>query len=42
MPLGMEVGLSPGDIVLEEDSAPPPPNFQPMSVVAKWSPISAC
>jgi len=24
MPLGMEVGLGPGDIVLDEDPAPPP------------------
>jgi len=24
MPLGMEVGLSPGDFVLDEDPAPPP------------------
>jgi len=40
MPLGMEVGLSPGDFVLDEDPASPPlkgtdPNFCPMSVVAK-------
>jgi len=41
------VGLGPGDIVLDEDPAPPfqkghsPPNFWPMSVVAKRSPISA-
>jgi len=47
MPLTMEVGLGPGDIVLDEDPAPPPkghsplPNFRPMSVVAKRSPISA-
>jgi len=40
--LGMEVGLSPGNVVLDEDPAPPPPkkggtvpNFWPMSVVAK-------
>jgi len=42
MPLGMEVGLGPGDIVLDEDPAPllkkgaePLPNFRPMSIVAK-------
>jgi len=42
MPLGMEVGLSPGDFVLDGDPASPPlqghsppPNFRPMSVVAK-------
>jgi len=40
MPLGMEVGLSPGDFVLDGDSAPCPktgrtPNFWPMSIVAK-------
>ena len=40
MPLGMEEGLSPGDIVL--DGTRPPrkkvsgaPNFRPMSIVAK-------
>jgi len=47
MPLGMEVALGPGDIVLDGDPAPrkggtaAPPTFRPMSVVAKWSPISA-
>jgi len=41
MPLGMEVSLILGNIVLDGDSAPPPlkghspPNFEPMSVVAK-------
>jgi len=39
MPLGMEVDLSPGHIVLDGDPAPPP--FRPMSVVDKRSPISA-
>jgi len=39
MKLGMEVGLGPGHIVLDEDIAPlpkgaQPPNFRPMSVVA--------
>jgi len=43
MPLGMEVGLSPRDIVFDVDPATPrkkahplPPNFWPMSIVAKW------
>jgi len=42
VPLGMEVGLGPGNIVLDGDPAPPPlkghgtaPNFRPVSVVAK-------
>jgi len=40
IPLGTEVGLSLGDIVLDGDPALPPlkgrtPNFRPMSVVAK-------
>ena len=41
MPLGIDVGLGAGDIVLDEDKAPPPgkngsnaaPTFRPMSVV---------
>ena len=46
MPLGTEVGLGPGEIVLDRDPAPPlkdvqPPSFRPMPVVAKRSPISA-
>ena len=46
MPLGMEVGLNPSDIVLHGDPAPPPesgtdPHYSAMSIVAKWSPISA-
>jgi len=43
MPLGTEVGLGPGDIVLDRDPAPQgtAPNFWPMSIVAKRSPISA-
>jgi len=46
MPLGPEVGLDPGDIVLDGDSASlkrghSTPSFQPMSIVAKRSPISA-
>ena len=41
MPLGMEVGLGPGHIVLDGDQAPlpkkaaQPPNFRSMSIVAK-------
>ena len=43
------IGLGPGHIVLDRDPAPPPkkakrdtaPNFRPMSIVAKRSPISA-
>jgi len=41
MPLGREVGLSPSDIVSDKDAAPlpqkvvEPPNFWPMSIVAK-------
>jgi len=45
MPLGTKVGLGPGHIVLDGDTAPPKGgtahNFRPMSVVAKWSPILA-
>jgi len=45
-PLGTKVGLGPGRIVLHGDPAPPPrkgtyPNFRPMSITAKPSPISA-
>jgi len=45
MPLGVEVGLVPGHIVLDGDAAPqkgtgPIPNFWSMSVVAKRSPMS--
>jgi len=42
MSLGMELGLSPGDFVLNGDPAPPsqkeggaPKNFRPMFLVAK-------
>jgi len=42
MPLGMEVGLGPGDFVLDGDPAPPSskgeaetPNFRPMFNAAK-------
>jgi len=48
MPLGKEVGLGPGYIVLDGDpietQRPPQqplPTFRPMSIVAKRSPISA-
>jgi len=47
MPLGTEVGLEPGDVVLDGEPAPPwkgaqqPPTFRPMTIVANWSPISA-
>ena len=44
----MEIGLGPGHIVLDGDPALPhrkgyssPPTFQPMSILAKRSPISA-
>jgi len=44
MKLGVEVGLGPGHTVLDGDPAPPrgtAPNFRPMSIMAKRSPISA-
>jgi len=50
MPFGTKVGLDPGTYtVLDGDPAPPKkrglgaqvPNFRPMSIVAKRSPISA-
>jgi len=46
MKLGMEVGLGLRQIVLNGDPAPLPqrgtaPNFRSVSIVAKWSPISA-
>jgi len=47
LPLGTEVGLGPGNIVLDGGPAPPSqkrdtaPNFRPISIVAKRSPISA-
>ena len=48
LPHGTEVGLHPGNIVLDVDPASPPmergtaaPTFWPMSIVAKRSPISA-
>jgi len=47
MPLGMEVGLVPGHIVLDADPAPLPqrgiaPNFRPISVEAEWLDGSGC
>jgi len=47
MPLGMEVGLGPGDIVLDGDPASPTerrttaPTFRPTFILAKQSSISA-
>ena len=48
-PLGMEVGLGPGYFVFDGDPAPrrkkgtaPPPNFWPMSIVAKRLDGSRC
>ena len=46
MPLGTKVGLGPGHVVLYGDHLPlkgaqPLPNFRPISIVAKRSPISA-
>ena len=46
MSLGREVGLAPGNIVLDGGELPPSergtasPTFRPMSIVAKRSPIS--
>jgi len=49
MKLGMQVGLSPGHIVLNGDPAPPPkkrpqqlPQFRPMYIVAKRLDGSRC
>ena len=49
MPLGMDVGLGPGDFVLDGDTAPLPkkaaeplPQFWPISVVAKRLDASRC
>jgi len=47
MPIGNEVGLGPGHIVLDGDLVgtkplhSSPPTFRPMSIVTKRSPISA-
>jgi len=45
MPLGTEVDLGPGHIVLHGGQLCPPrkqsPSFRQMSIVAKWSPMSA-
>ena len=49
MPLGKEVGLSPGDFVLDGVPAPSPkrgrsplPNFRPTSIAAKRLDASRC
>ena len=48
MKIRMHVGLGPSHIVLDWDPAPPckkgaqPPNFRPMSLVAKWLDRSRC
>ena len=48
LPLGMEVGIGPGHIVLDGDPTPPPlkghspPHCQPVSVVAKLLEGSGC
>ena len=49
MVLGREVGISPGDFVLDRDIAPLPkrgrsplPNFRPISIVAKRLDASRC
>jgi len=47
MPLLTELGLSPGEIMLDEDPALPPkkghsPTFRPMSIVAKRLDVSRC
>ena len=47
MPLGVEVGLGPGHVVVDRNPGPAPlkgaqlPSFWPVSLVAKCSPISA-
>jgi len=45
MPLAADVGLGPGDIVLDRDPALPKrgtaPTLLPMSIVAKRLPVSA-
>ena len=44
LPLGREVGLGPGDFVLDGNPSPQERDTAPisaMSIVAKWSPISA-
>ena len=47
MPPGIEVGLDPGDFVLDGDTAPPkkgtaPTQFRPMSSVATVAHLSYC
>jgi len=49
MPLGSEVGLGPGNVVLDgimgtqlpTERSTAAPTFRPVSIVAKWTPISA-
>ena len=47
MALGMEIGLSPGECPPPQKVEEPPPNFLPISIVAKrldgsrWPPFSA-
>jgi len=47
-PLGTEVDLGPGQIVLDEDPAPPakgaqqPPSFRPMFIVATVAHLTHC
>ena len=45
--LGTEVGLGPGDVVIDGDPAPLPkrvtaPSFRPMSIVAMVAHLSYC
>jgi len=42
MPLGMQVGLGPGDFVLDGNPTPPPPKFRPISIVPKRLDVSRC
>jgi len=42
MSLGMEVGLVPGDFVLDGDRGDSPPNFRPMFTVATVVHLSYC
>jgi len=48
MPIGIEVGLGSGHIVLDGDPAPSakgaqqPPSFRPMSIVATVAHLSYC
>ena len=48
IPLGMELGIGPGDFVLDGEPAPlpkkgaEPPNFRSMFIVAKLLGVSRC